>query len=92
MFDYFFKGVLEFLDEIGCCDCCASTDTCHAMDKNIGLFSCSFDEVISSAEVLAEVIGFVVISRQIEIKLDFLFAEGKLSSSSDGENGSNTIF
>ena len=67
------ESVLISFEQIGNNDGDASTDPCHAVNEDVGLFSCFFNEIIGLTEMLTEVVGFVIFSRDIEVVLDLLF-------------------
>ena len=67
------ESVLVSFEQVGDDDCYASADSSHAVDEDIGLSSCFFNEIIGLTEMLAEVIGFVIFGGDVEVVLNLLF-------------------
>ena len=66
------EGILVSFEQVGDDNCNAPAYSSHAVDEDIGLFSCFFNELISLAKMLTEVIGCMIFSWDIEIMLNLL--------------------
>ena len=67
------EGILVSFEQVGNYNCYAPAYSSHTVDEDIGLFSCFFNELISLAKMLTEVIGFVIFSWDVEVVLNLLF-------------------
>lgn len=92
MLEYSVEGVLELPDQVGSGDGSTSAYAGYAMNQDVCLFSSSFDELVGMGEVLAQVVGLVVVCWEVEVDGNFLLVKIDLSSSRDGQNGLDVVF